>query len=430
MKRHRLRIRQVSGWCTACLASLACIVSDATASTIAIAGSDTMINLNRELTEEYGRQTPGTTFAISGGGSETGLDALMDGRVDIAAMSRELTPEELRRFSDRIGGRPTEIVIALDGLAIYVHSSNPVRHLTVDEVAGIFSGRIRNWDEVRGWDRPIVAFTRNKKSGTRTYMEAKVLNGDSITDRAHEVATTATLTAAVGRNVSGIGYGGIAYTEGADIIRLSPDDRTVPVWPSADNVSSGQYPLSRPLYYYINPNSMNEDVHRFIDWVVSEEGQRVVTFVGYFPAPPQRMGDIRWNDAPRGTPALGTPETTLSEARDDAGFGLTTITPRNLSPYGYRTTIDIVDDTPSLRERGQVNVRVRITRRVDDMMMRIGDDAVIPLTPDEDGVVQFTLRRVLANATELEFTEAEGTSTGRRFRLPLEPFLDRSNVGL
>ncbi|MBN1587106.1 MAG: phosphate ABC transporter substrate-binding protein [Candidatus Omnitrophica bacterium] len=251
---------------------------------IVLQGSDTMFHLNKRWAEEYSKINPNLKIEVSGGGSETGFDALMAGRIDIAAASRAMKESELLAFEDKFGMRPVPFVVAMDGLGVYVHNTNPRSDLTVTDLAGILSGQIRNWSEVGGADRRIDIYSRDRHSGTRTYLKEQILQGKDFSDEMVEVPTTTSLIAAVSRNPNAIGYGGIfAYSEGAHVIRLKRQPEGEAVWPSVENVAAGTYPLSRPLHFYINPASMNKEVKAFVDWILTD-GQDYVQMVGYYRA--------------------------------------------------------------------------------------------------------------------------------------------------
>jgi phosphate transport system substrate-binding protein len=260
---------------------------------INIRGSDTLLILNREWATTFMRQNPRIAIDVAGGGSGLGIAALLEGTVDIAAASRRIKGDELAAFGAKTGHAPLEIAVALDGIGIYVHNTNPVSRLTLSQLAGIFSGRIRTWKEVGGLDRRIDVYTRNQNSGTYVFFREHVLGDEDYSPLARKVPTTSALTAAVARNRGAIGYGGIGYAQGAHIIRVVAEDSHLAIWPTHEDVASRAYPLSRTLHFYVDPNSWSPAVESFVQWVLSEEGQEVVTKVGYYPlARKEREGAI------------------------------------------------------------------------------------------------------------------------------------------
>jgi phosphate transport system substrate-binding protein len=377
-----------------------------------------MINLNRELTAAYSSHEPIVQFDVVGGGSETGIAALMAGETDIAAASRKMTEAELTAFEQRTGSRPREVVIALDGLGIYVHNNNPVSTLTVPQIAQILSGEIRNWKEVGGLDRRIDVFTRDRNSGTRKYMETHVLRDRPFSSAARVVATTSLLTAAVSRNQGAIGYGGIAYIQGTDILRLSDRPGEVGLWPSRENVASGEYPLSRPLHYYINPASMDETLHEFVDWVLSPAGQRVVTFVGYYPAPQQAEAS----------------ESLAGSRSSAAAEEPVMLTPESMARYGFELSLSFDQSSESGRDgRSSIVLRFeRGSRLVEDsdlLSVCIGEDAEIPLSLDDDQTARFELRDALVEETVLRLEKQAASGDQIDYEIPLTAFVSRDARG-
>jgi phosphate transport system substrate-binding protein len=376
---------------------------------IKIHGSDTMLILNRELAAEYGHHDASVKFNVLGGGSGRGIAALLEGRTHIAAASRAMKEKEKAAFEAKTGRRPREIVVALDGIGVYVHNNNPVGSLTLAELEGIFSGRTRNWSQVGGLDRRIDIYNRDKYSGTRAFIQEHVLGGRSFSDLAREVSTTAMLISCVSRNQGAIGYGGIAYSQGSHIIRVAERPGEVGVWPSRENVSSGEYPLSRPLYFYVDPESMDRTVRSFLDWVTSPGGQHVVTFVGYYPAP----------DA--------VAEAVPPEEQPVISHEPVLLTPENMKLHGFDLAITRRDHSGGTRP-GQSSLEVRFSlaghsiQRIRRMSIRIGEDAVIPLNLGPDLSVRFALRKGLIRSSSLYLSEAGAPRDGAIYVVQLSAF--------
>jgi phosphate transport system substrate-binding protein len=171
--------------------------------------------------------------------------------------------------------------VAKDGVALYVNEANGVSQLTVEQLKGIYTGDVTNWKQVGGADAPIVLYSRENSSGTYVFFKEHVLKGDDFAAAAQTLPGTAAVVNAVAREKKGIGYGGAAYAKGVKELKVvGPDGQG---WlPSAENVKSGKYPLSRPLFMYTRGKASGE-VKDFIDFCLSAEGQAVVTQVGYFP---------------------------------------------------------------------------------------------------------------------------------------------------
>jgi phosphate transport system substrate-binding protein len=400
-------IFMVCGWIGLLVFSFPAIARDR----ITIHGSDTMLILNNELAAEYAGKKPTLKFKVLGGGSGRGIAALMEGRTDIAAASRAMKEKEIEAFEKRTGKRPQEIIVALDGIGIYVHNNNPVSSLTLSQLALILTGEIRNWREVSGMNRRIDVYNRDKYSGTRAFMQKHVLKGKPFSNLAREVSTTSMLTSCVSRNQGAISYGGIAYSQGAHIIRLAVQQGEVGVWPSRENVTTRKYPLSRPLYFYVNPDSVDEDLQVFLDWVRSPEGQRVVSFVGYYPAPSVQAHDPEPEKKPQ---RLVNPHPIL-------------LTPENMKRHGFDLAVTLSEKSPAMRP-GQVKLILRFDpdghtiQRIQTLSIRIGEDTVVPLTLDSDLGIQFTLRKALINTSSLCLAEEGAPMNGAVFVVQLSAF--------
>ncbi len=273
----------------ATLATIALICA-AQAQTLLIKGSDTMFPVNQAWASVYNQTTDGAQVEVSGGGSRTGIEALIEGRADIAACSRPFTDQEMQRaVIETAGAKPLHFVVALDGLAVYVKDNNPLTELSLSQIRRIFAGDVNNWRFVGGRDVPIAVFSRNTNSGTYGYFREHVLRGGDFLPSAKYMPTTAALSAAVARDIRAIGYGGIAFSEGVRPLKISPDGKEFAVRPSRDTVSSGSYPLSRPLAFYIHPKAWNGDIAAFLKFVYSQRGQTVASAHDYYALPRETL---------------------------------------------------------------------------------------------------------------------------------------------
>jgi phosphate transport system substrate-binding protein len=383
---------------------LACLSAVASAqSTIRIQGSDTMLVLNQRLAKEYARTHPGVTFEVVGGGSEVGIAALQHDKTDIAAASRRMKETELRAFEAQHGARPDEIVVALDGLAIYLHEYNPVQVLSVPQLEQILSGEARNWRSFGGWEMPITVYNRDEGSGTRTFMRELVLHGKSFARNAIEVATTAKMMSRVATDPGGIGYGGIAYAKGAYIISVAPRTGEVGIWPSSESVADGNYPLSRNLYYYVEPASRRPNVLAFLDWIASDAGQELVADVGFIRVP-RRAALEAAAAAPR-DPRTDV-ELTPANARA-SGFQLAVaIQPRDATAPDGLQRVDLRFDPA-----GTAILRIR------NITLQLGDDAVVPLALDGEFAAQFSIRKSKLASVSLRLAEAGAPLSGATYLL-------------
>ena len=367
-----------------------------------------MLILNQQLVAKYALQHPDVRIEVEGGGSETGISALLAGQTDIAAASRAMKESELAAFEQHTGSRPQEIAIALDGLAIYLHDYNPIRSLSVQQVAKIMTGEVRNWREVGGYDIPIQVYGRDSHSGTRTFLEEHVMDNRPFAPGTREYATTPRLVARVSTDPGGIGYGGIAYAKGAHIIHLAQKPGEVGVWPTPENVATGKYPVSRPLFYYVNPASNRPELLAYIDWVLSPEGQEIVSDVGFIPS--EGVGHLA-------SKAAVAPEL-------PAEFALS---PGNLKDFGFQLSLTVEPQAPDGGAgRDLVTLRFDPTGatilKIRSLSLRIGEDAEVPVTLGRDLAAQFSLRSALIATSSLILAEAGAPLDGSIYTLRLADF--------
>jgi phosphate transport system substrate-binding protein len=252
--------------------------------TVTLKGSDTMVILAQRWAEVFMRENPGTTIQVTGGGSGTGIAALINGLTDIADASRPMKDEEKAQLRERRHAEATEIKVAVDALAAYVPTASRVRELSIEQLRGIYTGRIRNWREVGGAPGAIVLYGRENNSGTYTYFKEHVLDDADFDAETQTLPGTAAVINAVSRDPNGIGYGGIAYAQGVRPLRLKPTADAAPIEPTMTTATDGTYPLARFLYFY-TAGAATGASRRFIDWVLSPAGQAVIENVGYYPLP-------------------------------------------------------------------------------------------------------------------------------------------------
>jgi len=260
---------------------------------ISIQGSDTMVVLGQRWAQVYMASRPGTSVSVTGGSSGTGVAALINDTCSIAQSSRKMKGEENKNFAVKFKARPLEVPVALDGLAIFVHESNPLASITLEQARGIYTGKIANFKELGGPDAPITVYGRESNSGTYATFKEMVLHGDDFAPTVNTLAGTAAVINAAAKDKAGIGYGGIGYGSGVKILPVDLGDGSEPVAPSEENVLSGRYPLARPLYFYLNPRRATAAAGAFVSWVLSEEGQALVSGAGYYPMPAEKAAETR-----------------------------------------------------------------------------------------------------------------------------------------
>jgi len=255
--------------------------------TIENKGSDTMVNLALAWAEAYMSIHPDARISVTGGGSGTGIAALINGTVDIANASRAMKPEEITAAEEN-GVTPVEFIVARDAIAVVVHPSNPVDKLTLQQISDIYTGKITNWSQVGGEDRPIVLLSRESNSGTYVYfLEHAVRLGDKESDALFSPETllmpsSEGISTEVRQNPNVIGYDGLGYvTPDQKVVAVARDAAGPYMLPSVESVNAGLYPISRPLYMYTagQPTGI---VREYIDWILSE-GQAMVLELGFVP---------------------------------------------------------------------------------------------------------------------------------------------------
>lgn len=249
---------------------------------VTVKGSDTMVILAQSWAENYMKEHPGLTIQVTGGGSGVGIAALINGGTDICEASRPMKEVEQVQVKNRQGKDVKETPVALDGLAIYVSESNPIQSFTEPQLKGIYTGKITSWREVGGKDSRIVAYGRENSSGTYQFFKEHVLTNEDFAREIQTLPGTGAIVNAVSKDPASIGYGGIAYASGIRVVPVRRDEKSEPVTPSLATVKTGQYPLSRNLFFY-TIGEPSGDVKAFIDWVLGPEGQKVCETVGYYP---------------------------------------------------------------------------------------------------------------------------------------------------
>ena len=248
---------------------------------ITVKGSDTMVILAQKWAEVYMKSHPQTVVQVTGGGSGTGISALINGATDICNSSRPMKQSEMDKLKDRYASLGIEIPCAKDGVTIFLHESNPVKELTIKQLSNIFSGKTRNWKEVGGPDQDIKLYGRENSSGTYVFFKDQVVKADYAAS-CQTLPGTAAVVNAVSKDKFGIGYGGAAYAAGVKHCAVKKDDKSLAYVANAETVKKGQYPITRFLYMYLC-NRPTGELKAYIDWILSADGQKLVSEVGYFP---------------------------------------------------------------------------------------------------------------------------------------------------
>ncbi len=182
------------------------------------------------------------------------------------------------------GAPAVETKVALDALAVYVNEKNPIQEISIPDLAKIYKGETKNWKDVGGKDETIVLYGRENNSGTYGYFKEHVLENKDFAAQVQTLAGTSAVVNAVKGDARGIGYGGIAYLEGIRALKVKKDAGSPAIAPSLATAQDGTYPISRFLYFYTAGDSTGTP-KKFIDWVTSDAGQKVISEVGYYPLP-------------------------------------------------------------------------------------------------------------------------------------------------
>jgi len=250
---------------------------------ITIKGSDTMVHLVTNWADAFMKQNPDIEISVTGGGSGTGIAALINGTTDICASSREITESE-KKLAQKQGVIPAETAVALDGIAIVVNPANPVTELSMAQLKSIFTGNVTRWNKVGGPDQQILLLSRESSSGTFLFFQEYVLEKQDYAHNAKLMPATSAIIQSVSSDKWAIGYIGLGYAvsaaEDIKILAIKTKENTAVVKPSEDTVKSGKYPIARPLMLYTKSNG-TETLKKFIAFCLSSQGQQIVKTSGY-----------------------------------------------------------------------------------------------------------------------------------------------------
>ncbi len=241
---------------------------------VKIKGSDTMYSLNRLLAEEFMLMNPGISVYVEGGGTGSGVKALINGTTDICSASRALRPAEAKLLADYYGSLGLFYLIAKDALSVFVNEDNPVNNLSLGDLKKIFTCEITNWKEVGGKDEPIMIVNRNFNSGTYLYFKEHILEGEEYCSSEMIEPTNEAVVNSVIEFDNAIGYGGITFGEGIKILTIDG------IEPNETNARNDKYPITRYLHYFTTKTPSGA-TKKFIDWTLKPEGQRIVKRAGF-----------------------------------------------------------------------------------------------------------------------------------------------------
>jgi len=263
-------------------------VVPASKETIRQIGSTTVLPLAEKWREAFNAQHPEVDIAVSGGGSGTGIKALLSGTAEIANASRPMKDKEKRQAAEA-DINPVEHVVAYDGIALIVHPSNPVSQLSVEQTSDIFVGNIKNWKKVGGPDKEIVLINRDSTSGTYEAFKELVVTlhkSDKSREYAPEalaIQSSQAVVALVKESKGAIGYIGLGYLDhSVKALKVVPMGGGNPVEPAVESVQNKSYPISRALYMYTDGEPTG-NIAKYFEYINSQEGQTIVEKLGYVP---------------------------------------------------------------------------------------------------------------------------------------------------
>lgn len=248
---------------------------------ITIKGSDTMVHLMSSLAESYMKKNPEAQVSVTGGGSGTGIAALLNGTTDICASSRDMQQKEKDQGKEK-NIIVTEKIIAYDGLAVIVNPENPINELTMDQIKKIFTGAYKNWKELGGPDQPITALSRESNSGTYVFFQEHVLNKENFAPTVKLMPASSSIAQSVGQDKWSVGYLGLGYTKEGNVkvLNVKKDENSPAVTPNHNTVLDKTYSIARPLFLIFNGEPKDANA-KFLEYAMSPEGQKIVEETGY-----------------------------------------------------------------------------------------------------------------------------------------------------
>jgi len=250
---------------------------------ITVKGSDTMVHLASDWAENFMKTNPKFEVSVTGGGSGTGIAALLNNMTSICAASRNIKEKE-KAVAKQKGITPKETVVARDGIAVVVNPANPISELTLEQIKKIYIGAYENWKQVGGPDKNTVITSRDSSSGTYVFFQEHVLDKQDYSEKAMLMPATSSIIQTVSSNKWAIGYVGLGYALKAKgkvkMVKIKTDAGKPSVAPSKDTVRSGEYPISRGLFLYTNGKPAGT-IKKFMDFCLSTDGQKIVEEAGY-----------------------------------------------------------------------------------------------------------------------------------------------------
>ena len=306
----KLQLKLVGSACVAlmlCAVQLGCKKSNGvggaggssgSASTLQVQGSDTMVNLVQAWAEAYRNVQPNVSVEVGGGGSGVGIAALINGTIQVAASSRDMKKEERAKAKSTSGKEAKEFTVGFDCLAIYVHKDNPLNEITIEQLAAIYAegGNISKWSDI-GVNMPgcgsgeIVRISRQSSSGTYEFFREHVLNKKDFKQGSRDMNGSKEVVETVSHTPCAIGYSGMGYkTDQVKMLKVAAKAGAPFFEPTVENAQKKTYPIARPLYLY-TLGEPEGDAKAFIQWALTEAGQKIVQDTGYVPLAPEQRAN-------------------------------------------------------------------------------------------------------------------------------------------
>ncbi len=249
---------------------------------VQVKGSDTMVNIGQQWAEVFMDENPQAQIAVTGGGSGTGIAAIINGTADIAQSSRAMKDKE-KEDAEANGYELTEIIAGRDGIAIAVHKDSGIEEITMEQIKDIFTGVITNWKEVGGNDAEITLYSRESNSGTYAFFKEFVLKDEEYAQHSMLMPSTGAIVEGLKQDVNGIGYVGLGYlTDDVKAVPVAKEAGAKSFLPSIETINAGDYPVARPLFLYVAGEPQGV-IKLYVDFILGSGGQAIVKETGFIP---------------------------------------------------------------------------------------------------------------------------------------------------
>jgi len=246
--------------------------------------ADTLRALNQKWVDAYAAKHSEAKVQVTGGATSAALTALAERTATIAVIPRAIRFKETQACEAALGKRPAEFKVGVVGAAVFVHSNNPVSVLMYEELENVFKGKFRNWKQLGGKESPIVVFGVETNTPAGELFGEELLNGKSVTNDVR-IVSQAELLQAIAGNPNAIGFGAFTQASGIRPLEIKRTYSSTPVRPSADDIASRIYPISRFLFLYLSPVADQTAGKAYLDWIRSDEGQQIAVQAGFYVLP-------------------------------------------------------------------------------------------------------------------------------------------------